>query len=396
MNQEQKFIPQQTNFDANLHGDLKQTENIDSHHDNAGNTHKKAFWTIGNVKEDENKWQSFEAEDKPMKDFWVMYDNMLQIFALQFALRLNIFEKLATFKEGVTAKELKDALSLKLPERRFEDLLDQLFVHGFLERQGLLDYAKYRISEYTAHFLLKDSSDSHYYTYQKFHELIKDYADAEKAIQTGKFKDSYSELLKSEEMMRIASCFQARAGKLNWDIMLDQIDFSKFKTVVNVAGQSGYLAKEFSTRYSNVEFINFDDKAWKKLQQETEQKCGAFPSNIKLEYGNPLDKIPEADCIIVPNVCVYLGVEDKKKLGESLYKALRPNGMLVILDSVTSENRDVDDCGLKQSFSTLCLGIEGFATSFKECQECLTKHGFKDVHQLAKLKGNNALIVATK
>ena len=331
-----------------------------------------------------------------MQDFWMMYDNMLQTFALQFALRLNIFEKLVTFKEGASAKELADSLSLKLPERRFEDLLDQLFVHGFLERSGLLEFAKYKISDYTAQYLLKDSPKSHFYTYQKLHEMIIDYESSEKSIQSGKFKDSYSELLKSEEVMKIASCFHARAERINWDIMFNKVDFSRFNRVVNVAGQAGYLSRDFAKRFPNIEFVNLDDKKWKNIQNETIEKHGAFPSNIKFEYSNPLDKIPEADCIIVPNISNYLSYDNKTKLSDNLFKSLKKGGLLVILENVTSENRDVDDCGLKQSFSTLCLGIEGFATSFEECQKCLMKHGFKDVQELAKGAGSVDIIIATK
>lgn len=178
--------------------------------------------------------------------------------------------------------------------------------------------------------------------------------------------------------------------------MFDEIDFSKFKRVVNVAGQAGYLAKEFAKKYTNVEFINYDDKAWKKLQDETAQKCGAFPSNIKFEYGNPLDKIPEADCIIAPAIFTWLSCDNKKKLGDSIFKALSAGGQLVILENVTSENRDRDDCGLKNSFLTLATGVQGFGASLKEHTECLQKHGFKDVHQVAKGKGNVDIIVASK
>jgi len=354
------------------------------------------FWTIGNVKEDANKWKSFDASTKPMKDFWMMTDNILQVYAIQFALKFEIFEKLNELKDWTSAKNLISALKLGLPERRFEDLLDQLFVHGFLERKGVLESAQYKISDYTAQYLLKASPESHYYTYLQHHELLKDLMDAEKAIQTGKFKDSYAELLKSEEMMRIVACYQCRANKSNWEIMLDEIDFNQFKRVVNIAGQAGYLAKAFAKKYPNIEFVNFDAKEWKKIQDETAKKCGAFESNIKFEYGNPLDKIPEGDCILLPNIITWMSCENRMKLAENLFKALKSGGKIVILENVTSENRDRDDCGLKQSFITLIAGTEGFGESLKEHEACLKKVGFTNVEQIAKGKGNVDIITANR
>lgn len=368
--------------------DLKESRDVD--------LGARVYTGIGNVKEDTNKWESFKHASKPMQDFWIMTDNVMQVYAITLALKFNIFEKLAELKSGTTAKDLASQLSINIPARRFVDWLDQLYVHGFLEREGVLEDAKYRNSAYTEKYFLKDSEHPHYYTYLKNYKLLSSFNELESIIPSGKFKDSYSNLLASEDTMRVAAAFNWRANEHNFELLAKNCDFSKFKTVVDISGKNGCLSAYLAKQFPNVTFISFDDKKWEKLQKEIAQKKGDFPSNLKFEYGNPLTKIPEADCILVPELIQYLGTEDRKKLGDNLYAALRENGKLIILENVTSEERNIDDCGLKASFMTVMLGIEGYAASLKEHQQCLSKHGFKDIDIGFKGDGNMVAICASK
>lgn len=384
---QQQNISQNKDFQGDLKRDVNSINRDEPISQNTG---------IGYTKLDLNKVQSFQTENKPMQDFWILTGALVQIYSINFALKFELFEHLNKFSDFATLKEIKEALKISMPDRKLIDWLDQLFVHGFLERAGLLEFSKYKISDYTRKHFLKESAESYVYVYLQHYSILKNFESTEKLIQSGKYKDSYANLVKNDECMRITNAFQNRANSLNFDRLFDNVDFNQFKTVVDIAGRGGCLARKFAKRFPNVEYICFDDKEWKKIQQESTLKEGEFPSNIKFEYGNPLDKIPEADCILVPEVLPWLNCEHKAKLEENLYKALKAGGRLILIENITSEERNVDDCGLGSSFFTLMVGSEGNASSFKELSQCLMKHGFKDVSLMDKGYGNCAIVFATK
>jgi len=331
-----------------------------------------------------------------MQDFWLMTGSLIQIYTINFALKFGLFEKLAEINDFATLKDILAALKIEMPQRRLLDWLDQLFVHGFLERAGELEFAKYRISDYTRKYFLLNSEDSHVYTYMQHYALLKNFESTEKLIQTGKSKDAYANLVKNEETMRITNCFQFRANEPNLDVLFNDIDFSRFGKVVDIAGRGGCLARAFAKRFPATEYVCFDDKEWKKIQNESIKLKGEFPSNIKFEYGNPLDKIPESDCIMVPNVLPWLNCEHKNKLEENLFKSLKAGGSLILFENIISDERNVDDCGLSSSFLIMMAGSEGHAVSLKELTSALNKHGFQNVRRIEKAYGNLAIVVATK
>ena len=383
---------QQQNFEQyNKSSDLKRDDNTLNREDPTSQD-----MGIGITKVDKNKIESFKAENKPMQDFWMLTGAVVQVYSINFALKFGLFEHLEKINDFASLKDILAALKISMPERRLLDWLDQLYVHGFLERAGLAEFSKYKLSDYSRKYFLLSSEDSYVYVYLQHYSILKNFENTEKLIQSGKYKDSYASLTSNEECMRVTNAFQNRANKLNFERLFDNVDFTQFKSVVDIAGRGGCLARKFAKRFPNVEYICYDDKAWKKIQTETIEKCGEFPSNIKFEYGNPLDKIPESDCIIVPEVLPWLNCKHKNTLEENLFKSLKVGGKLILIENITSEERNVDDCGLTSSFFTMMVGSEGHANSFKELSEALKKHGFKDVSLLEKGYGNCAIIFATK
>lgn len=384
-------------------GDLKpfhiQDKNVESMNQPGFSDLKAGLYTgIGIVKEDMNKWESFKHCEKPMKDFWIMTDNLMQIYAITLALKFEIFEKLAEESGPVSVKDLLLKLSFKLPERRFVDWLDQLYVHGFLEREGVLESARYKISEYTRKYFLKSSHNSYVDVYLSNYCVLSKFQQLEKNLPSGKFESAYKEMMKDEENMRRCADFYYKTNIPNFDLLIKYVDFSKYETIVDLAGKTGCLGMRIAQSNPLINVISFDDPKWEKIQKdEIKKRSIHLPANLRFEYGSVMtDKIPVADCVIIPQKGQWASSEEKEKLAKKISDSMKPGARLIIMENVISEERNVDDCGLKQSFYMLMNDFDGVDVSFTEKKDALIKHGFTNIELIAKILGNTAIISAIK
>jgi len=227
--------------------------------------------------------------------------------------------------------------------------------------------------------------------------MLSHFGDTESILKSGKLMESQSYITKDEERMSRIASMDYYMHNRNWDILFDSVDFTKFKTVLHLYGRSGCFARAFARKYPNVEIISFDDKKWQNVQKIKVDKRGPFPSNVKLEFGNPLDKLPEVDCIIMTHDSSCLECTDSCKLGKNIHDSLRqPNGELIILDNFVSEERNIDDCGLKMSFCNLMKGKQGHVRSLTDIKLALGRLDFKDVSLCEKEFENLCCVIATK
>jgi len=352
---------------------------------------------MGIVRENKSKWEDLNKLDKPLQAFVVSANSLIDIYAVNLALKFGLFERLSQNQDLVPIKEILSTGDFKMDHRKLMDWLDILYVHGFLVREGVLEAARYGISDYTRKYFLKNALDSYVNTYLIHHNLLKRITDLENLLPTGKFVNTREEILKDEQTMRSWEELYYKINRDNFDRLIESVDFSQFKRVMDISGKSGYLCKKIAMKHPNIEVICFDDKRWKPLTDDTQKKFGPFPNNLRFEWGNLLtDKIPEADCIIVPKTFSFLNTDDKKKFEDIIYKSLMKGGKVIVMQNVISDKRDVDDCGLKHSFALFINGFDGYDCSVEEYQKCLVDHGFRDVQVVATLPGDVAVISATK
>jgi len=90
-----------------------------------------------------------ERFERPMQDYYRYADDISRIFAINLGLKTKIFDTIEDLGEKNFVNDIKNQLSLKTNDRHLIDFLDQLFVNGLLEREGILENARYRNSEYT-------------------------------------------------------------------------------------------------------------------------------------------------------------------------------------------------------------------------------------------------------
>lgn len=333
---------------------------------------------------------------KPMQDSFQFADDLSRIFAINLSIKLNIFEAINELGDSFKAQDLIKKLNFKTSTRHLLDLLDQLFVFGLLERDGVLENANYRITDYVRNYLLKTSPNNYIYVFLNLDRYIKKYEKIQLSFPTGKTQFIDDDITANEEDLKCYMEYYCKSNEFNFDNLINEINFEKYKTVIDIHGLNACLAMKIKTKYPKCNLISFDNK-YLKEKAETKLKGHEMFEMVKLEFGDlRKDKIPEADCVLAPHILMHLNYENKKNVLKGIFESLRMNGDLIIMENLVDENRSKDSCGLKISFMFAIMGYEGYASSFNEYKELLIDAGFEDVKILSRQYGLSDLIIARK
>jgi hypothetical protein len=338
----------------------------------------------------------------PMQDYFRMADGLSKVFVINLAIRYGLFDAIFECGElNCNAETLLNKLNFKIAKRHLIDFLDQLYVHGLLERDGLLEDARYRLTEYSAKYLLKTSPTHFHYVFLNLDRYLKKYMNLEKTFPYGKTTHLFDDVYSTEEDLKCYSEYFYKSNEFNFENLLNEINFEDYGKVIDVHGLSGCLAMKIKKRYPKCDVISFENK---KLQEcaETKLKGHNMYESVKLYFGDlrydkfNADMLMNADCILAPHILMHFNCENRKAVLEHLFNCLRVGGTLIIMENLVDENRSKDSCGLKISFMLSMMGYEGYETSFEEYRKCLTEIGFEEIRNISKHHGLSDLIVCRK
>lgn len=346
--------------------------------------------------DDINHLEGIEKFDTPMKDYFKYADDISKVFALNMGIKLKIFDTIEELGDKALSSNILAKLGYKTNNRHFIDFLDQLYVHNLLERDGILETAKYRNSDYTKKFLLKTSLDHYNYLFLNLDRYLRKYQYFEKNFPSGKTQLYSDDIYSNEEDLKSYMEYFYKSNNFNFEYLLSKFDFSKFKKVVDIHGLSGCLAIKIKQKFPACDVYSYDNKKIKDTA-ETKLRGKEMQEIVKLEYGDLYrDNIPQADCVIAPHVLMNYSMDNKKAILKRIYDNLYENGELIIMENLIDENRHKDDCGLKISFMFGMMGYEGFAISFNEYRDLLKTTGFTNIDRLEKTRGVSDIIIAKK
>jgi hypothetical protein len=283
-----------------------------------------------------------------------------------------------------------------MSDRHFFDFLDQLFVHGYLEREGLLEEALYKNSNYTTKYLLGEEDTSYAGVFSNIYCSLSHFSEYENFIQGGKELLYTDQVYKDECSTKAFADLYCKSNEFNFKNLINNVDFSRFNRVVDIHGCVGMLAYEIKRTFQTCEVVSFDNKKLKSLCEE-KMKTYGIQGEIKYEYGDLLkDKIPDCDCVIAPFTFMWYSKEHKGQIAQMIYDQLAEGGTFIFMEDLVDEERERNSCGLKHSFCLSVHGMEGYAKSYSECQECLGKLGFKDIQHIKKSCGYADIIICRK
>jgi hypothetical protein len=361
----------------------------------------------GNLREgfqenlDPNHLEGIEKFNTPMQDYFRMADGLSKVFVINLAIRFGLFDCIQECGDCCSVDDLLTKLNYKTSKRHLIDFLDQLYVHGLLLREGILENARYKLTEYASKYLLKSSPTHFNYVFLNLDRYIKKYMTLDKTFPYGKTVHLFDDVYSNEDDLKCYTEYFYKSNEFNFDFLLDEINFDNFEKVIDVHGLSGCLAMKIKKKYPKCDVISFENKKLRECA-ETKLKGHNMFESVKLYFGDLRndkfnnDMLTQPDCIVAPHILMHFDCEHRKTVLENLFNCLKKDGWLIIMENLVDENRSKDSCGLKISFMLSMMGYEGYETSFEEYKKCLTEIGFDEVRNVSRHHGLSDLVICRK
>jgi hypothetical protein len=316
------------------------------------------------------------------------------------AVEFGLFAKLAG--RHLTGAEL--AKELQLHPRAVPDFFDALVAMKFLGREGDGPGAKYFNTPEGALFL--DEKSPRYIggiMIMLNVRLFKFWHDLPEALRTGQpqnemkhgqkgmFEELYSDPARLEQFM------QAMTGisRINFELLAEKFDFSKWKTLCDVGGATGLLSIEAVKKHPQLKAISFDLPEVEPIAKKHIAAAG-LTGRVSTASGdffkNPL---PKADVITMGMILHDWNLEKKMHLIRAAYDALPPGGAFIAIEALIDDARRENVQGLLMSLNMLVEFGEAFDYSGADFRKWCGEVGFKrfDVIPLA---GPSSAVVAYK
>lgn len=284
-----------------------------------------------------------------------MKDNIKSFFtehwkymAVSTACKLDLFDNL---QDAKTAKQLVEKLSLN--EEKLLLLLNALHNAGYLDKSG--HYFKVNsISE----FLIGNNPESLKYAclnWSSEHLTAWQYLDY--SIKTGKssFEEIYGEpffdyLNNHPEKLDAYHKAMYEYAKDDYKILSDMIDFSKYKSVMDVGGGYGAVLENIKANNPNIECILFD-------LPKVIEKVTTHP-DIKKISGSFFEKISsKSEAIILSRVLHDWNDIKANTILKNCFEALPNNGILYVIENCT-DKIEIDLSLLSLNMTAMCESYE--------------------------------------
>lgn len=318
------------------------------------------------------------------------------------AVKFQIFTTLAE-KNTMSAIELKSFLGFNCTDRNVYDYLDVLTTLGFLNREGLLENAKYSNSVDTNFFLDKKKpsyiggilemlNNRLYNFWGNLEEGLKTGLPQNEAKNGGNlFEALYSDADRLKEFIHAMSGIQMG----NFIAFSQAFDFSKYKTLVDVGGSAGLLSLMVAKHQAHMTCTTWDLPPVAPIANETIQQfqLGDRVKTAKGDFFN--DAIPDADVVVMGNILHDWDEETKIMLMQKAYDALPTGGAFVAIEGIIDDERNKNVFGMMMSINMLIETGKGFDYTFADFNKWANKVGFKST-SLIPLAGPSSAAIAYK
>jgi hypothetical protein len=318
------------------------------------------------------------------------------------AVKFQIFTTLAE-KKTLSAIELKSHLGFKSTDRNVYDYLDALTTFGFLNREGLLETAKYSNSMDTDFFLDKNKpsyiggmlemlNNRLYGFWGNLEEgLLTGLAQNEAKSGGNLFEALYSDADRLKEFIHAMSGFQMG----NFMALAQSFDFSKHKTLVDIGGSAGMLSIMVAKHQGHMNCTSWDLPPVAPIANEVIQQF-QMHDRVKIDSGDFFkDEFPNADIITMGNILHDWDEETKLMLIKKAYNALPEGGVLIAIENVIDADRNKNAVGLMMSLNMLIETGSGFDYTFSDFNKWTSAVGFKST-TLLPLAGPTSAAIAYK
>jgi hypothetical protein len=303
----------------------------------------------------------------------------------------------------MSAAEIKSHLGFQCTDRNVYDYLDSLTGFGFLNREGILETARYSNSIDTDFFL-----DNKKPTYigglleMLNNRLYGFWGNLESGLLTGhpqneaKQGDNLFEKLYADPD-RLKEFIHAMSGIQMGSFMAlaQQFDFSKAKSLVDIGGSAGLLSLMVAKHHPHMSCITWDLPAVGPIANETIRQF-QLQDRVKIANGDFFkDQFPKADIITMGNILHDWNEEIKLMLMQKAYDALPEGGAFIAIEGVIDNERKQNVFGLMMSINMLIETGSGFDYTLADFSKWAKQIGFKST-TLLPLAGPTSAAIAYK
>jgi len=274
------------------------------------------------------------------------------------AVGMDLFTTLGDSR--LSAARLGEALSLH--PRGWYDFFDALVALGFLEREGDGPEGRYKNTPQTAAFLNKKSPRYIGGLAEMLNSrLFGFWNDLGTALRSGKpqnetrhggkpiFEALYANPAALVQFLDAMTGFQAA----NFELLAQQFDFTRYKTVCDVGGALALLSRIVGARHPHLSFTSFDLPPVMPLAQKHISEAG-MQGRITAVAGDFFQEdLPKADVVTMGNILHDWNLEKKKTLIAKAYAALPSGGALIVIENIIDDARRENAFGLLMSLNML-------------------------------------------
>ena len=319
------------------------------------------------------------------------------------AVHFELFTRLAE-KKSMSASEIKSMLKFGCTDRHLYDFLDTLTSLGFLQRDGLLETARYSNGKDTDVFL--DKNKPSYIgglLAMLNNRLYQFWGTLEEGLLTGGAQNemkgggdnAFAEIYKTPEKLNEFLNAMSGIQMGNFIAFAKQFDFSKFKTLTDAGGASGLLSIMVAKHQPHMTCTSFDMAPVEPVAQKN-IKHFELSDRVRTATGDFFaDPLPKADIVVMGNILHDWDEEQKIVLMKNAYDALPPGGVFVAIENIIDNDRRKNLFGLLMSLNMLIETGKGFDYTFDDFDRWAKQTGFASTSSMS-LAGPSSAAIAVK
>lgn len=317
------------------------------------------------------------------------------------AVKFGVFTILSDNK-SLSGKEIQNGLQLH--DRGVYDFLDCLVALGFLNREGLLEAARYSNTPDTELFL--DENKPSYIG--GFLEMANDrlypfWADLDKALLTGKPQNEvkhtgqsfFGELYAQPERLRQFIDAMTGISTGNFMALAGKFDFSPYAHLCDIGGAAGALSVAIARQHHNISCTSVDLPIVEPIAKEY---IGTNGLSNRVKTGNIdffKDDFPKADVITMGMILHDWDLPTKMMLIQKAYHALPAGGVLIVIEALIDDDRRKNAFGLMMSLNMIIEFGVAFDFTGADFEKWTKEVGFREV-KIISLTGPHSAAIAYK
>lgn len=311
------------------------------------------------------------------------------------AVELEIFNQIP--QEGISLTEFSRSLKIQL--RPAEMLLTGCTSLGLLLKKGELYYNSSLSKEY----LMKGQpyyfggvitmlDKREYIPWSRLMDAVQNNErQTGKGASSGLFEDVTADFQEQRVFTEAMHSWSIQSGKE----LVEKVDFSKYKKILDVGGGSGAYCIEIAKKFSNIQAVVFDLPSTLKITSEKIIEAN-LSTQIQTYAGNFFtDELPKhSDIVLLSMILHDWSPDENLSILQKCYAALPSEGEIIISELMVNDDKTGPVFAALMSLNMLIETQGGQNYTWAEYTEWLTDVGFVDIKrvELSSPASNGVLI----